>query len=49
MWILLKGFNEYKTILSDVAEPSRINDNFQKTLEDYMYIEEVKKLADTFE
>ena len=45
----VKGFNEYKAILQEVPEPNRVNDNFQKTLEDFMYEEEVRTLCDTFD
>lgn len=45
----VKGFLEYKAILAEVPEPNRVNENFQKTLEDFMYEEEVKMLCDTFD
>lgn len=46
---LLKGFLDYKALLAEVPEPNRINENFSKTLEDFMYEAEVKNLCDTFE
>lgn len=39
---IVKGFNDYKALLAEVPEPNRINENYSKTLEDFMYEEEVK-------
>lgn len=46
---IVKGFLEYRALLSEVPEPNKINENFPKTLEDFMYEEEVKILCDVFD
>lgn len=46
---VVKGFNDIRILLSEVQEPNRINENFNKTLEDFMYEEEVKVLSDSFD
>ncbi len=45
----VKSFIEYRNLLSEVPEPNRIQENLSKTLEDFMYEEEVKELCDTFD
>lgn len=45
----VKGFLEYRALLAEVPEPNRINEGFSKTLEDFMYEEEVKALSDAFD
>lgn len=46
---IIKGFIDYWVLLMDVPEPNKINENYSKTLEDFMYEEEVKKLSDSFD
>jgi len=46
---VVKGFNDIRTLLAEIPEPNRINENFNKTLEDLMYEEEVKELSDAFD
>jgi len=40
---------EYSKLLNEIPEPGKIVEGFHKTLEDYMYEEEVKQLCDTFD
>ena len=46
---VIKGFINYRNILADVPEPNRVEEVFSKTLEDYMYEEEVKTLSNVFD
>lgn len=45
----LSRLKEYSQLLSEIQEPGKINEGNQKTLEDFMYEEEVKTLCDTFD
>ena len=39
---VVKGFLDYKKILAEIPEPNQNTDAFQKTLEDFMYEEQVR-------
>jgi V-type H+-transporting ATPase subunit d len=46
---VVKGFINYRNILATVPEPNKIEETFSKTLEDFMYEEEVKTLSNAFD
>lgn len=45
----VRGFLDYRRILSEVPEPHRLDEGFSKTLEDCMYEEEVRQLTYVFD
>lgn len=46
---VVKGFLDYKVVLSEIPEPNRLDEGYGKTLEDAMYEEEVRQLTYVFD